>query len=476
MPGLSEVFDGIGAALERHLPLTHAAGAALAITDRDEVLGVVVRGFADAASGTPVRPETRFEIGSISKSFAAAVAMQEAEAGRLDLHASINEVIPWLELPEPFGPITLHHLLTHSAGLPIGTEDAPSVWGVVSTLRRCSATFAPGEHFFYSNDGYKLVGLALERVTGTPIHELLRERMLMPLGMTSSMAAITDDVQTDLATGYAPMFSDRPPQLTHALVPATWTVSNTADGSIVSNVLDMAAYARFLLNRGAGPEGRVLSDRAFEELTAWRIVDPDDEHDYAYGLDVEKPGASERFIGHGGGMVGYTAQLSVLPDAGIGCVMLQNGSGDKQKVVSYALEAVRRCLGGEPAPEPMTPRDPEVVPGAQGFAGSYIGDRRSLEVRRSTAIASGSRRDPWRRCSSGTRCPRPETSSPCPTPRWSTSFCGSGAMPRAAWWRPSTATSGSVGSGTPAPNPMPIPMSGRRSRGCIGATTRGARC
>jgi D-alanyl-D-alanine carboxypeptidase len=380
MPGLSEVFDGIGAALERHLPLTHAAGAALAITDRDEVLGVVVRGFADAASGTPVRPETRFEIGSISKSFAAAVAMQEAEAGRLDLHASINEVIPWLELPEPFGPITLHHLLTHSAGLPIGTEDAPSVWGVVSTLRRCSATFAPGEHFFYSNDGYKLVGLALERVTGTPIHELLRERMLMPLGMTSSTAAITDDVQTDLATGYAPMFSDRPPQLTHALVPATWTVSNTADGSIVSNVLDMAAYARFLLNRGAGPEGRVLSDRAFEELTAWRIVDPDDEHDYAYGLDVEKPGASERFIGHGGGMVGYTAQLSVLPDAGIGCVMLQNGSGDKQKVVSYALEAVRRCLGGEPAPEPMTPRDPEVVPGAQGFAGSYIGDRRSLEV------------------------------------------------------------------------------------------------
>ena len=129
MAGLSEAFDLIGTAIEHHLPATHAAGAALAITDRDAVLGVVVRGFADVAAGTPVRPETRFEIGSISKSFSAAIVMQEVEAGRLDLHVSINEILPWLELPEPFGPITLHHLMTHSSGLLIGTEDSPTVWG-----------------------------------------------------------------------------------------------------------------------------------------------------------------------------------------------------------------------------------------------------------------------------------------------------------------------------------------------------------
>jgi D-alanyl-D-alanine carboxypeptidase len=379
--GLSEAFELIGAALEHHLPATHAAGAALAITDRDAILGVVVRGFADVGAGTPVRPETRFQIGSISKSFSAAILMQEVEAGRLDLHVSINEILPWLELPEPFGPITLHHLMTHSSGLLIGTEDSPTVWGVVANLRRCPPTFAPGEYFFYSNDGYKLVGLALEAVSGLPIHELVRDRMLQPLGMVSSAAAITDEVRAHLSTGYEPMFSERPPQLTHPLVPSAWIRSNTADGSIVSNVVDMAAYARFLLSGGEGPNGRVLSESAFASLVARRIEDTeDDDYDYAYGLDVEKPGAPERYIGHGGGMVGYTAQLSVLPDAGLGCVMLQNGSGNKGPLVRYALEVVRACLAGEPMPDPVVPRDPEVVPNPGDFAGSYEGDRRTIEI------------------------------------------------------------------------------------------------
>ena len=166
MPGLAEAFDRIGSALEHHLPVSHAAGAAIAVTDRHETLGVVVRGFADVASGAPVRPETRFMIGSISKSFAAIVALQEVEAGRLDLHVSVNELLPWLELPEPFGPITLHHLLTHTSGLAAGTEDAPTGLGAATLLRRIPPTFAPGEHFWYSNDAYKLVGLVLERVTG----------------------------------------------------------------------------------------------------------------------------------------------------------------------------------------------------------------------------------------------------------------------------------------------------------------------
>ncbi|HEX6131881.1 MAG TPA: serine hydrolase domain-containing protein, partial [Actinomycetota bacterium] len=117
MPGLVDAFELIGDAVEHHLPQTHAAGLALAVTDPEETLGVVVRGFADVAARAPVRPETRFEIGSISKQLAAIVALQEVEAGRLDLHVSVNELLPWLELPEPFGPITLHHLLTHTSGL-----------------------------------------------------------------------------------------------------------------------------------------------------------------------------------------------------------------------------------------------------------------------------------------------------------------------------------------------------------------------
>ncbi len=388
MPGLNEAFERIGAALEHHLPLSHAGGIALAVTDREEILGVAVRGFADAASGQPVKPETRFEIGSISKSFAAAVVMQEVEEGRLDLHVSVNELLPWLELPEPFGPITLHHLLTHSSGLAIGTEDAPTGLGAAANLRSQPPTFAPGEHFWYSNDGYKLVGLVLEAVSGVPIHDLLRERILEPLRMASSVAAITDDLRLDLATGYAPVVYDRPPQVTHPLVPATWIVSNTADGSIVSNVLDMSAYARFLLNGGDGPIGRVLSEAAFARLTARRMVDTDDpDSDYAYGLAVEKEGGAERFIAHTGGMVGYTAILITLPDEGLGVIALQNGAGNKTAVAEYALAAVKASLAGEELPEPPVPRDPQVHPGAAAFAGPYVGERRIIEV----AVEDGER-------------------------------------------------------------------------------------
>jgi CubicO group peptidase (beta-lactamase class C family) len=369
--GLAEAFERIGLALEHHLPVSHAAGAAIAVTDRHETLGVVVRGFADVASGTPVRPETRFMIGSISKSFAAMVVLQEVDAGRLDLHVSVNELLPWLELPEPFGPITMHHLLTHTSGLAAGTEDAPTALGAASRLRDIPPTFPPGEHFWYSNDGYKIVGLVLESVTGSSIHTLLRERILDPIEMKGSVAAIDDAVRTDLATGYEPMFTDRPAQLRHPLMPATFTISNSADGSIVSNVIDMAAHARLLLNRGDGPRGPILSGSMFDILATPFIERPEYPRTfYGYGLII---GGDEHgpWLAHGGGMVGYTALTAVEPESGLGVVMLQNGSGAKDDVHQYAFDAVRACLADEPLPDVWSPPEPTSIPGAASFVGEF---------------------------------------------------------------------------------------------------------
>ncbi len=381
MPGLADAFERIGAALERHLPLSHAAGAAIAVTDAQETLGVVVRGFADVASGVPVRPETRFMIGSISKSFASIVVLQEVEAGRLDLHVSVNELLPWLELAEPFGPITLHHLLTHTSGLGTGTEDAPTGLGAATRLRSIPPTFPPGERFWYSNDGYKLVGLVLERVTGKPVHDLLQQRILEPLEMHRSTAAITDGLRTDLATGYEPVFTDRPAQLSHPLMPATFTVSNTADGSIVSDVLDMASYARLILNRGRGPSGMVLSEAMFDRLTTPVVAQPDEVGMfYGYGLNVGED-EQGRYIAHGGGMVGYTASFDVQPDDGFGIVILQNGGGSKYLLLMHAVEVMKAALGDRPAPEPWIPPEATEIPGARAYVGDYpCEDGRTLRV------------------------------------------------------------------------------------------------
>lgn len=375
MAGLREAFDRVGTGLEHHLMASHAAGAALAVTDREEILGIAVRGMADVASATPVRPETRFQIGSISKSFAAIVAMQEVDAGRLDLHVSVNDLLPWLALPEPFGPITVHHLLTHTAGLHSGTEDAPGLAGALHLIRSLPATAAPGERFHYSNDGYKIVGAVLEDLTDRPIHELLQERLLGPLGMTASVAAVSDEIWTDHATGYEPMRTDRPAQLRHPLVPAPRIVSNTADGSIVSNVVDMCAYARLLLARGDRPDEhgcRVLSADGFVRLMA-AAVDDGDHGRYGYGLREEVVDG-RTWLGHSGSMVGYTALLITVPEDGLACVMLQNGRGSRALVVEAALAAVRAGLAGEPPPETWAPPAATAIPGASGFAGTYHGE------------------------------------------------------------------------------------------------------
>jgi D-alanyl-D-alanine carboxypeptidase len=381
LASLEEAFERIGEAAEHHLGSSHAAGLALAVTDREEIVGVACRGMAEVASRTPVRPETRFEIGSISKSFAAIIVMQEVESGRLDLHVSVNEIVPWLKLPEPFGPVTLHHLMTHTAGLLIGTEDGMGS-GALWRLRNNPPTTAPGERFLYSNDGWKVVGACLEEVTGRKTHDLLMERVIGRLGMPASSAWITDGEFADLAVGYEPMYTERPVQLRHPLVPAPRTISNTADGSIISTVVDMSAYARLILAAGDVPDGRggrMLSDAMFAEWTEPR-VDMGEGSRYGYGLWTEEVDG-RRWVGHSGGMVGYTAVLVTSPDEGLGLVVLQNGGGDKRGLTRNALAQVRASLAGDPPPPVWSPPSPTDIPKAADYAGRYEGeDGRTLEV------------------------------------------------------------------------------------------------
>jgi CubicO group peptidase (beta-lactamase class C family) len=347
------------------------------------VLGVVCRGLADVAAGKPVRPETRFQIGSISKSFSALMVLQEVAAGRLDLHVSVNEFLPWLQLPEPFGPITLHHLMTHTAGLLVGTEDAPTGPGALYRLRANPPTTAPGERWLYSNDGWKVVGACLEAVTSEPIHELLRTRVLGPLGMRASTAVIVDAEYQDLAVAYEPLYSDRPVQLRHPLVPAHRIVSNTADGSIISTVLDMCAYARLFLARGdmVGHDGeRMLTDEQFEAWIEQR-ADDGEGGTYGYGLWQEEFDGA-RWIAHSGGMVGYTAMFAVAPEEGLGCIVLQNGySGGLRTLVRSAFATIRASLAGEELPAAIAPPPATEIPKAADYVGTYTGeDGRVFEV------------------------------------------------------------------------------------------------
>ncbi|HWO70542.1 MAG TPA: serine hydrolase domain-containing protein [Actinomycetota bacterium] len=376
MAGAAPVAAALGRMWEARLPRLDATGAQVAITDRSGLLASVVLGAADRC-GAPLSPETRFQIGSISKSFAALLALQEAEAGRLDLGAPVRRYLPWFEVPSRFAPIQVHHLLSHTSGLAQGTEFAGDARAALLLLRETEAGFAPGERFLYSNDAYKAVGLVLEEVAGRPYPELLRERVLEPLGMARSEPAITLEGRAGSAPGHRRLFDDRPDHPSQPLVEAPWVPSSTADGSVLSTAEDLCAFARALLSGGRAPGGRaLLSEAALARMLEPRAVDPE-EPDAPYGFGIRAwREEGRRHAGHTGSMLGHVGRLAVDLEAGVGVAVLLNGGSDRDRLARdelcrFALRAAAALAEGAEPPPPPPPPPADLVPGAEAFAGRY---------------------------------------------------------------------------------------------------------
>jgi len=371
MPDLQAALEGIERFLEDRLPRSDAPGVVVALTDCEQLLGAVAVGLADVAAGRPVQLGDRFQIGSISKSFAAIVAMQEVEAGRLDLQAPVTDYVPWFEVRSRFAPITPHHLLTHTAGLIMGTDFGLDGGHQVWALRETECVYAPGTRFSYSNDGYKLLGLVLEATTGKPFTELLVERVLGPLGMADSDPAITLATRATVALPHQRAFDDRPSHAGQPWMVSPWYETDTADGSIVSTAADMCAYARLLLARGDAPRGRLFSAESWERLTQQAIEDLDEPGAwYGYGL-VTREIAGRTLVGHSGSMVGYSSYLLTDPEAGLAVVVLMNGIDDRSELAQYALEAGRAAGAGVPVPPPRPPANLTIIADAEDYAGTY---------------------------------------------------------------------------------------------------------
>jgi CubicO group peptidase (beta-lactamase class C family) len=298
-------------------------GLTLGLTDRDSNLLIRTYGFANLASREPVTPETLFEVGSIGKTFTAVAALQLVDEGRIDLHSPVTHYLPWFAVPQPAGhaPITVAHLLSHTSGIVAGIDGTPEAAFQVWSLRDLPTRSAPGERFHYSNVGYKALGLVLEAVEGRPYREIIRDRILVPLEMSATEPAITHDIRARLAVGYEYLHDDRLSHPDATLGPATWLETETADGSIASTAADMCAFVRLLLRRGEG----LLSENAFAQMSTGNPLE--DENDaYGYGLLMRNLDG-RRFIGHGGGMVGYLAGMQADIDANLGVIVLQNGMG-----------------------------------------------------------------------------------------------------------------------------------------------------
>lgn len=371
---LRPALKRVDAFAEQQMQIDRTPGLALALTDRQRTIAVRAYGYADLGTSSPLTGDTLFEIGSIGKSFTAILCMQLAEEGLLDLHAPLRSYLPWFQVGSEDDPVTLHHLLSHTAGIVNGMDFTGEPRFEVLALNETAAS-PPGKIFHYSNAGYKALGVLLEDLLEKPYAELVAGRVLEPLGMSASRGSITNAVRPQMAAGYQPYYDDRPDHPSRPVAPAPWLETNTADGCLVSTAEDMTDYLRVWLNGG---HRGVLSESGFQRMTE-PVIAAYDEHQYCYGLILSEFDGF-RHLAHGGGMVGYLSMMLNDIDNGYGAIVLANGPADTLATAQFALKCLRGLhLEGElpslpPLPNPAHIQDP------QRYAGVYRAGERRLTL------------------------------------------------------------------------------------------------
>ena len=157
MLSTESAFQRLSEYIDRRLPTLNAPGIAIGITNREQILHTGFFGLANRETGIPVTPETLFQIGSISKSFASIILLQLQEQGLLDINDPVTKYLSWFEIQSEYEPITLRHLMSHTAGIVMGNDETVAAFTEAWNLRHTKATASPGEMFHYSNSGYKVL-------------------------------------------------------------------------------------------------------------------------------------------------------------------------------------------------------------------------------------------------------------------------------------------------------------------------------
>jgi CubicO group peptidase (beta-lactamase class C family) len=376
----ADVFAELDRFVEQFMRDMNSPGLTLVLADREGVQRIATYGFSDLDRQRKLNGEELFQIGSITKSFLALVLLQLREEGKLDLHKPVVDYLPWFRIQSAFAPITTHHLLTHTSGLPGAPEPFPS-----DPAERHLAAYAPGEQFHYNNMAFTLLGYLAWTLDGRELPEIFRERIFKPLGMSQSEPAIDFAMRARMPRSYQPFWSDRPYPRHGELCEAPQIVSSSGAGCIAATARDMGAYVQMIANRGRGPKGNLVSPESFE-LFAKRHSKAEEfgpTASYGYGIAVDELDGNP-LLRHTGGMVSYMSALQVDIAAGIGgwaSVNAQQGYRPNA-VVQYGLQLMRAHVEKKKLPAAPAPDSPFAVANADDYVGTFTGEQGKLEFAR----------------------------------------------------------------------------------------------
>jgi CubicO group peptidase (beta-lactamase class C family) len=327
-------------------------GAVVGVIRDGKVLFTKRYGMADIERGVPMTPATEFFIGSMSKQFTAFAIHLLAQDGKLSLDDDVRTWLP--EVPDFGKKITIRHLLHHTSGLrdyfdlmfmaglrPGDVIDQDMALALIKRQR--ALNFEPGQEWAYSNTGYLLLALIVQRVSGKPLPEFARERIFEPLGMKHTL--FQHDYRT-LVPGRALSYE---PADTGGYQYAAVNVATVGDGGVLTTVGDLALWDRNFY------DGRVGGMDVVRQMQATGVLNDGKPIEYASGLLVLTY-RGLRLVEHSGMIRGYGNQLWRFPDQHLSVMVFANTSDiDTFQTVRRIADMV---LDGVPGAAPAAPAAP----------------------------------------------------------------------------------------------------------------------
>lgn len=309
-PALAKDVDALVA---QNLEAAAAPGASVAVMRGDGSLHTVAVGVAVRDPRQLVQPSDTFRIGSITKTFIAAITLQLADEGVLSLEDPLDRHVPQFSLGEA---VTLRRLLSHQSGVFNYTDDgsflahsseAATPEEVVRWALGHGQVFEPGTQYSYSNTNYYLLGMVIEKVTGKPVADVIRQRITEPQKLASAWLENTGPGTFPSVHGH--LYLDEAPPYD---VSWSWTA-----GGMNASAETLCHWAKALF------EGDVLPSARLEEMMAPAPLINGAATDYGLGIDHTKRGG-RKVIGHTGSTMGFRAELFYDPANGDCVAVLTN--------------------------------------------------------------------------------------------------------------------------------------------------------
>ena len=301
-------------------------------------------GVAELGTDNKLTPDSVFHWASVSKPLVAVAIMQLAEAGKLSLDDPVTKHVPFFSMADPRArDITLRQLLTHTAGMPDVEDyewdrpqhDPEALWRWIRSQEDRTLLFAPGTDREYSNIGFELLGLVIEMVAEESFEDYMAENLFAPLQMNDS-SFIASEIPSDLRVkGHV----GAPERRVAAHYP--YNRRHAPSSTLNSSIVEMANFARAMLNGGAFGSERILSPESMKEMwsSAWSW--PDDPNRLSgLGWSLGLPWGGIFAASHGGQDEGFRSFIYLAPARDVGILIVSNDENAPIRLIMRAaLEA-----------------------------------------------------------------------------------------------------------------------------------------